>query len=167
MMHPTQQKEQFSLAFIRAVTSVAGFAMSRPEVDDDSCDLTIRGTRRDGPLQQSPVLEVQVKCTQTDRGRSDAVSYPLKRKNYDDLRAAHPHVPSILVVVCVPAETHAWLQESAEAIALRGRAYWLSLRGAPPAETDRTRAVHLPRAQRFTVEALRAMMKRIGQGGLP
>jgi hypothetical protein len=36
-----QQKKDFSLAYIRAVASVAGYRTSRLESDDDSCDLTI------------------------------------------------------------------------------------------------------------------------------
>jgi len=34
-----QRKEQFSNAYVRAVASVAGFTLAKPEVDDDSIDL--------------------------------------------------------------------------------------------------------------------------------
>jgi Domain of unknown function (DUF4365) len=77
------------------------------------------------------------------------------------------HVPHILVVLCVPRDLAHWLKETAEETAMRRVAYWRSLRGEPAVENDRTGTVHLPRAQRFTVAALKEIMTRIGQGGGP
>ncbi|MCL6543278.1 MAG: DUF4365 domain-containing protein [Roseiflexus sp.] len=46
-MNLSRQKEQFSIAWVRAVVSVAGYAVYHPEVDDDSVDLgiAVRGGR--------------------------------------------------------------------------------------------------------------------------
>ncbi|WP_242037834.1 DUF4365 domain-containing protein [Tolypothrix sp. FACHB-123] len=35
-MDVNQQKEQFSNAYVRAVASIAGYSVYRPEVDDDN-----------------------------------------------------------------------------------------------------------------------------------
>lgn len=45
-MEINQQKEQFSNAYLQAVTSVAGYSLYRPAVDDDSVDwgIAARGT---------------------------------------------------------------------------------------------------------------------------
>jgi hypothetical protein len=40
-MDENQQKEQFSYAYVRAVASVAGYGVHRPEPDDDSVDLVV------------------------------------------------------------------------------------------------------------------------------
>lgn len=100
-MDPSQQKEQFSIAWVRTVVSVAGYAVYQTSVDDDSVDLGIamrggRGTVR------SPRLEVQLKCTAAPNWQSDLMRFPLKRKNYDDLRVDNVLAPRMLIVVCVP-----------------------------------------------------------------
>jgi hypothetical protein len=77
------------------------------------------------------------------------------------------HVPHILVVLCVPTDLDQWLHETAEQTALRRVAYWRSLRGEPMVPNDTTKTVHLPRVQRFTVAALKAIMTRIGEGAPP
>ena len=67
-LHLTQRKEQFSLAFVRAIAAVSGYRITRCEVDDDSIDLGLKGSRRDGSSRCAPHLDLQVKCTETDDG---------------------------------------------------------------------------------------------------
>lgn len=167
MLHPTQQKEQFSLAFIRAVTSVAGYNINRQEVDHDSIDIGVCGTRRDGGSRKAPHLGIQAKCTETDNTTGEFCTYDLSLKNYDDLRATEVHIPAILVLVCVPQDITHWLVDTPEQTALRRCAYWLSLRGHPQSENETSQRVYLPRSQRFTVNALREIMTRLGNGDLP
>ncbi|MEH2286880.1 hypothetical protein [Nostoc sp.] len=40
-MDINQQKEQFSISYIRAIAAVAGYSLYRPEVDNDSVNLGI------------------------------------------------------------------------------------------------------------------------------
>lgn len=166
-MYISNQKEQFSIAFVRAVAAVAGCDVSRVEVDQDSIDLTISGRKSQGTTHRCPRLDIQLKCTETDDGKGAELVYELPMKNYDDLRLVEVHVPHILVVVCVPGELTQWLHESPEQTAMRRVAYWRSLRGEPAVPNKRTHAVHLPRSQRFTVAELRAVMARISEGGQP
>jgi hypothetical protein len=85
MMDIGQKKEQFSQVYVRAIATAAGFSLYHPEVDDDSVDLTIAGRGGHG-IPRPPRIEVQLKCTSKDRVRGQHLVYPLKRKNYDDLR---------------------------------------------------------------------------------
>ena len=55
------QKEQFSHAYVRAVAAVAGFAVAKPEVDDDSVDLSIKSKLH----SVRPQVDVQLKCSET------------------------------------------------------------------------------------------------------
>lgn len=128
-MYPTQQKEQFSIAYLRAVVAVAGYNIASVDVDEDSIDIGLRGNRRDGTFRKAPVLDVQAKCTATDDGRGPYLPVDLSIKNYDDLRESSRHVPVILVVVCVPPDLGDWLEETPEHTAMRRCAYWLSVRG--------------------------------------
>ncbi|MCP2729084.1 DUF4365 domain-containing protein [Limnofasciculus baicalensis] len=61
-MDINQQKEQFSSTFVRVVASVAGYALYKPEVDEDSIDWGIAAKGGRGSLY-SPRLELQLKST--------------------------------------------------------------------------------------------------------
>ncbi len=167
-MHITQQQEQFSRAYIHAIASVAGFTIYTPQVDDDSIDLGIAQKGGRGTIR-SPRLEMQLKCTYSHKLDSSLphFNYPLKRKNYEDLRIPNVMIPRILVVVRVPEDITDWLcHHSEQRQSLRYGGYWLSLRGMAH-KNQSTITVSLPRSQQFTVDALQGIMQRISQGGLP
>ena len=160
------QKEQFSRAYVLAVAAVAGYAWYQPSVDDDSVDLGI--ARRGGAgTVRSPRLELQLKCHAAPTPGEPTFGFPLKLKNYDDLRDDRVQVSRILVVVLVPDAPEDWLDHSEAQLALRRCGYWISLRGLPATDNENSVTVTIPRAQPFHVDALRSMMERIGEGGLP
>jgi Domain of unknown function (DUF4365) len=165
-MNITQRQEQFSLAYIRAVASVAGFNTSKPDVDDDSIDLSVSAR---GPQHtvRAPHVDMQVKGPVDFRSCEEHISYSIKLKNYNDLRDATVMIPRILVVVCLPQTLDDWLYHEEAGLTLRRCGYWVSLRGKPPSDNQHTVTVELPRLQQFTVGSLQAIMDRIGAGGLP
>jgi hypothetical protein len=166
-MNLTLQKEQFSKAFVHAISTVAGFkAGTPPEIDDDSVDYAVSATGGNGTLR-SPKLEMQLKCTETPSISADGLHYPLKIKNYRDLIPANLQVPRILVVLNVPDIVASWINQTPAELALHHCAYWVSLRGLPPSDNDTTVTVTLPSAQLLTVTSLTAIMGRIAAGGLP
>lgn len=166
-MELNQQKEQFSSAYIRAVASVAGFVISKPEVDDDSIDFCI-GASGDQCAGRRPRVELQLKCTADESALRDGqVAFDLKRKNFDDLRTTDVLVPRILVVVLVPASPERWLDQTEEQLVLRNCAYWASLRGDADGGQQTKVTVKLERRQVFSPTALEQMMQRIAQGGNP
>ena len=128
MMYLAQRKEQFSHAYVRAVASVAGYATYKPDVDGDSVDLGIADRGLIGQMFL-PRLEFQLKCTSVAAVADKYLAFPLKRKNYDDLRVEDAIVPHLLVVVRVPEEELAWLAQAEDEMILRRCGYWLSLRG--------------------------------------
>jgi hypothetical protein len=160
------QKEQFSFAYVRAVAATARIAVNEPTVDDDSVDLILqqKGT---GGIFRSPRLEVQVKCTEAATITAAHIAYPLKIKNYDELRPTDFLVPRILIVVVVPNSLADWLNHSEPELAMRRCGYWRSLRGEQSTINTTSVTVHLPRTNQFTVTELQAMMQRIGNGGYP
>lgn len=167
-MHTSSRKSEFSVAFVHAVASVAGYVfMGPPQIDVDSVDISIGGRKNDGATRKCPRLDIQVKCTETDDGKGDFLSYPLPVKNYEDLRVEEVHVPHILVVLCVPPNIDDWLHETPEQTAMRRVAYWMSLRGFPEVDNHSTRTISIPRDQRFTIDALKGIMTRIGNREWP
>lgn len=161
-MDLSQRKEQFSIAFVRAIASVAGYAVYKQEVDEDSVDIGIAARGGSGTVR-SPRLELQLKCTAQAVWRQNALLFPLKKKNYDDLRGEDLLVPRILVVLCVPSQLDDWLTHSADALVLRYCAYWLSLRLFEERQNARSVTVALPQANAFNVVALHGMMQRIAR----
>lgn len=166
LMHPDMQKEQFSRAYVQAVAACAGFAWSIPSVDDDSVDMALHQSGGGGTVR-SPKVELQIKCVAAQSPTEDVFSFSIKLKNYDDLRDVTVMVPRILVVVLVPDGIADWLRHNEAELAMRRCGYWMSLRGLPASTNETSQTVYIPRLQRLTVEALQAMMQRIGAGGLP
>lgn len=165
-MNLNTQKELFSLAYVRAVAAVAGYKADVPRVDDDSIDMTVSATGLRGTVR-SPKLDVQIKCGVLEVGDT-AIPYPLKIKNYDDLRHADVQVPRILVVVAVPGDDpETWLEQSEQEMVVRRCAWWLSLRDRPEVENKASVTVHVPRENIFSVDALQGIMSRLGNGETP
>ncbi|MEG3956266.1 DUF4365 domain-containing protein [Microcoleus sp. herbarium2] len=165
-MEINQQKEQFSNIYLQAVTTVAGYSVYKPFVDDDSVDWGVAAKGGTGPIR-APRLELQLKSTSRDIQDDTSIRYPLKLKNYDDLRMDNFAIPRILVVVLIPKTPEDWLTQSETKLCIRGCGYWISLRGMP--ETPNTNSVNvtIPKTNQFTVAALQSIMERISQGVQP
>ena len=165
-MDINQQKEQFSNIYLQAVTTVGGYSVYKPFLDDDSVDWGVAAKGGTGPIR-APRLELQLKSTSRDIQDDNSIRYPLKLKNYDDLRMDNFAIPRILVVVLIPETPEDWLTQSETELCIRGCGYWISLRGMP--ETPNTNSVNvtIPKTNQFTVAALQSIMGRISQGGQP
>ncbi len=169
LMHIDQRKEQYSFAYVRAVSAAAGYGVNEASVDDDSIDLQVASRSTIGTVRR-PRLELQAKCFGDDTFAGDDFGYQLSLKNYDDLRDPGVQVPRILVVVRAPRDDEAWLGGGDDGLLVRHCAYWFSLRGMPDHMSDADKpkkTVRLPRVQRFDVPGLREIMDRIGTGDLP
>lgn len=161
-----QQKEQFSNAYVRAVASVCGHTVYKPEVDDNSIDLGIASTISDYQIR-SPRLEMQLKCTAGNVLQDNVIKYPVKLKNYTELRGRDFLVPRILVVLLVPEKIEDWLMQSDEQLILKYCAYWYSLADAPETQNRSTVTLSIPTNQKFTVEYLTQTMQSIGRNEWP
>ena len=165
-MEINQQKEQFSNAYLQAVTSVAGYSLYRPAVDDDSVDWGIAARGTIGRIR-APRLELQLKSTSRDVLTDKLLRYPIKLKNYDDLRMVDFAIPRILVVVLLPDNLGDWVRQSEQELCMRYCGYWLSLRGMPETQNKSTVTVSIPRNNKFSVAVLESIMQDIGQGIQP
>ena len=159
------KKEQFSIAYLRAVAAVAGFSVAQPSVDDDSIDQTLSARDRDGYIG-APKLDIQLKCTRKTFHHDDFLHFELPRKNYDDLRQ-ESFTPRVLVVLIVPEDdTDSWLEHHEDALVLRQCAYWMSLHGLLDTN-NQSKTVKIPRSQMFTVKELKTIMKKISERRFP
>jgi hypothetical protein len=164
-MELSQQKEAFSNAYFQAVVAVAGYALAKPSPDEDGIDwIVCARSVRETP--RSPRLEVQLKCTARGALDDTDLRFPLEVHYYESL-CREAHLPRILVVVTVPEQLENWMSQTEEEMILRYCGYWVSLRGAQGTANTNNITVRLPRAQQFTPDALREMMRRINDGGMP
>lgn len=159
-MARTAQQEAFGDAFLVAVASVAGCAVSQRRPDDDSIDWTLSCK-----LPRRPKLDVQMKTTATDNGSGDVIHYSLKKKNYNDLIIADVLAPRILVLVTLPNAIEEWLSLTAEQLVLRRCGYWVSLIGQPESDNEFSVTVSVPRGNLLSPEAVRGMMHMINERG--
>ncbi len=158
-MDLSARKEQFSNAYLFAVAAAAGCSVAKPSVDNDSIDWTISNR-----LPRRPKLDVQLKCMANDEALGTSFSYPLQKKNYDDLRIAGIMVPRILILVRVPSVLDNWIHGGIEELILRRDAYWLSLAGSVDSVNDTSVTIQIPVAQAFTVPSLSELMEKVNQG---
>jgi hypothetical protein len=128
-------------------------------VDDDSVDLTLKKSRASGQIP-SPMLDIQLKATARARADTDGVPFPLKTKNFDDLRKP-THYPRILVVVTLPSDDVGdWLDQPDESrLSLMSCGYWAWPTALPDNENEASTTVHLERP--LTADALDDLMERI------
>lgn len=165
-MYINTQKEEFSYAYVYAVTSAAGYSFQRATTafDQVGVDATITAVPTTPNVRRRPRLDIQVKCTSRNVIADEEIRYPLAVKNYEELRYELHLVPLILVVVVVPENIDEWLHQSSEELCLKYCAYWISLRGEPATQNQQTVTVYLPRQNVFTVDALMSLMQRIETG---
>jgi hypothetical protein len=93
-MHTNTRKEEFSHAYISAISSIAGFSVQiKPRsVDAAGLDVMIEapGALPEG-VASFPKIEAQVKCTATQATiTKSTVNYPLEVKNYNKLSQPDP-----------------------------------------------------------------------------
>ena len=149
------QKEQFSMAYVRAVAAVAAVKVTRAEVDDDSVDVTLE--RSSGC---APRLDLQLKCTGVEDHPVGEFSFPLEIKNYDDLRR-ETLAPRWLVLAFVPKRSADWFDMSPAKTILRYHARWVSLAGFPDVDNAHTVTVALSSTNIFTPEAVQLKLTEV------
>lgn len=162
-MPRTTQQEQFSIAFVHSIVSTAGFGIERISIDVDSIDVTIHQYGKDDEYPIIETLNVQLKCTYAHPPKSDnLIHFPLKLKNYNDLRRVCMS-PRILVIVHVPENPLHWLAENPNNLSLFHAAYWISLRNQPAINTDSI-TVKVPTDSKFSTSELKRIMSLLAQG---
>lgn len=164
-MYTSNKKEQFNIAYIGAMAAQAGFDTLEPKVDDDSVDLYLTGKGFKGKIR-NPQIQLQLKCTSQDLVSKDEIKFPLKRKNYDDLRGDDLVCPRYLVVMLVPKEEQKWIDHHTTGMTLHHNCYWVSIKNWP-ATKNTSVTVNIPLHQRVTTETLKNLMLSASERASP
>jgi hypothetical protein len=163
-MQLEQQKEAFSRAYVQAIASVAGFNCIWQHYDNDSVDI---GFKYDGD-QPFITIEAQLKASsRSDIVHGDEIRYPLKIKNYNDLRG-NTILPRILIVLILPdkneyGKEQSWINQTAEQLTLYKCAYWINLKGQPDSVNNSTVTITIPMDEKhiFNPSALSELCQEV------
>lgn len=160
MKNPNRQKEEFSYAYVHAVASHAGFFCEKRLVDINSVDVTIRSDHYvSAESKMCPVIDFQLKATSTHDFNNGDLSFPLKVKNYHELRG-EASVPILLIVFLIPKNVRDWLEHSEEQLITRKCAYWCNLKGFPGMGNTDEVTVHIAQKNLFSPGSLKELMLR-------
>jgi hypothetical protein len=153
-------REQLSIAYIHAVASRAGYAWERTSIDRDGIDgrVIARGIVVTGATLRSPVVGFQLKATTTIAGNPERIPFPLKQKNYDDLRGRCAE-PRYLCLLVLPADPSEWLRLDADSLMLKRCMHWVGLRDAAETGNIASTTVYLPRSNILDVDAVRRLIE--------
>ena len=133
-------------------------------MDEDSVDVLIgaRGSVHNSAVIRSSRIEVQVKATSSPQLRTNALTFRLKRKNYEELRA-NTLIPRLLLILVLPKNPTEWIETNEECMISRWCAYWVSPLGMAATSNTSNISVRLPRSQQFNVEQLQGLMRRVSR----
>lgn len=155
---------QFSLAYVQAVASAAGYfvQIAGRGWDKDGVDVSVMRRGKKGAIA-SPRLDLQVKSRQ-GRAETSPILYDLDVKTYRELCSELYQVPRVLALVLVPDDAAEWLKHGEDEMALRRCAYWASFRGEPGTSNSAAKRVRIPREQVLDVNALQRLIESTAQG---
>ena len=158
-MDQNQQRARFSLSYIEAVASHAGFQVVETKVDHDSVDGALIAD-----FGRRPRIEFQAKATARNLVRETHVQFPLPVKNYEDLRIETIN-PRILIVLIMPKALHEWVSQTDDELCMRHCAYWMSLKGRPATPNTSSVTVKVPKKNVLDSKQLTDMMQKTERRG--
>lgn len=166
MLSEDDIREQLSIAYLHAVAAHAGYAWEPTRVDRDGIDgrVCARGIVDPAATISSPSIGFQLKATTTISEVGDPIRFPLKQKNYDDLRGRYAE-PRYLAVLLLPTEFADWLRLDDSQLVLRRCMYWFSLAGSPETDNTTSTTVGIPRSNLLDVSALQRLMAAAAREG--
>jgi hypothetical protein len=164
-------QESLTRAFIHAIAGHVGLTCSFREfdygIDLALHQVTVRThptTGRKRYVESGMHLDVQVKSTTNAVVRDGEVAYDLDVHAYDDLRIEKTCTPRILVLHVQPRAKHERLTVAREGLTVRGRCYWISLRGFREVPNKYRVRIQIPATHVLTEDTLKEVIRRVSTG---
>lgn len=157
-MDINQRKQLLSRSYVGAIAAQIGLRSAIPDVDDDSVDLILKGRGFHSTIR-NPQIEVQLKCTELDKGCSEFFSFQLPVKNYNDLRGDNLLCPRYLFVLVVPQDSNYWLSYEVDHMKIKYRCYWISLKDLDTTHNENSITIKIPRKNLLTASSLKSIME--------
>jgi hypothetical protein len=166
MITTAHRMESLSRAYLQAVAAQAGLNYALFTYDY-GIDISLREVERAGPyyVDTGRAIDIQLRSTTGVIEVDAEVRFDLDVRTYDHLRDDRAWVNRVLVLLVLPSEEARWVSQTADALTIQGRAYWLVLRGRPAVENTATVRVTIPRQNVVTPNALRQLLTVPVAGG--
>ena len=160
--------ERLGHAIVEMVAARAGCEVLQPLTDYTSVDASIK------PISGTPgiQIDVQIKASSNLNRNRSHVKFPLKIKNYDDLRDDNLIIPRMLVVADLAELEKDWLSFSKEEVVFKRSVYWFDLHALPATPNTTSVTLDIPKANILTADRLSTLMMagftnaKSGKGGL-
>lgn len=160
----TLRKEELSLSYLNAICAYKGIAVEYQRHDEDSIDVILKKKMmRTNGQERITLLCVQLKATAQELVEDDSgFSFPLKIKNYSDLRMESA-VPMMLCVLRMPNNEEYWLTHTVDELILRNCMYWCDLTKLPLTINLTTVTIHIPWENTLTPEKVLNLMQKVAE----
>ena len=163
------QKEEFSIAYLHTLVSVAGLKLQNIRIDDNSIDCTIDSSIPSTGEKGTdfPDIKVQLKATSKNIVKDGIIKFQLKKKNYDELRTPKVTTPRFLIILLLPQNNTPWIKEESDKTELYHKLYYTSLKGRPPLSGEQQSvSIEIPLDQTLTVDILKDMFNKFAKEGV-
>jgi hypothetical protein len=161
MIDPQHQQEGLSMAYVKAIASMAGY--NTEFSNRYKCDGTFYEIRKiKGQMENSGItLDFELKSATPNNYSIDTkkglVIYDLDSGNYNALvrrlQTANATL-QILILFCMPKDSIDWINVTAESLVLRKCCFWHQLHKEQVTENTDTCRIKIPIAQQFTPDTL-------------
>ena len=165
-MIATKRQEELSISYLNAVCAVKGISMEILRHDEDGIDVMLHKEKSIDRLNLHKYrvqVSVQLKSTVSNFKDSDTFfSYPLKKKNYDDLRTL-ASTKAFLFLFILPEDEQNWVSHSIEELVVRKCMYWADLTDLPDSDNKNTVSVQIPKDNIVSPDSLDKLLSQIAE----
>lgn len=155
-------QSKLSEMYLEIVIHQAGCNKTSPKPEEDvGIDYHLRLPTQKDRIGR-PVLDIQLKSVREHklRGKGDQIVYDCPAQNYNDLISTDDTIPRILVLVIMPTDLDTWVSITEEELAMKLKAYYLSLRGEKESKNSDSQKVDIPKKNIFNVDTLKQIIAK-------
>lgn len=154
-------KEQFNIAFVRAISAQAGFSCEQNHPDINSEDIVILGEGFNSSGVENPRIAFQLKATSQKLSKSShTLKYRLKKKNYNDLIKTNVINPRYLAVMLLPSIRAQWMEHGFMSSTIRRECFWISLQGREKITDQETITIEIPLKNKLNASVIRDLLNQ-------
>lgn len=159
-----------SETYASAVSARAGYpCVFQPRLADNlGIDARFEVVEEFGPtaILTSFSVVVQLKATSQNVrfDKAGRFRYEIDVKLYDRYRSVNSADLMLIILVILPGNSDRWVSLTAQALSIKGSAYWISPYGTAPTTNAETIRVSVYKKNRFTIESLRSLAKKFASG---
>ena len=159
-MTDEKRKEKISLSYLKTICAIKGISITENHDDEDGIDVYLSKTLQlIGGRRYTAKIDVQLKSSSNGyTEHKDYYAYPLKIKNYDDLRADATVKPYLFLLV-LPSNEKEWVMHSIDKLVVKKCMFWMDLTKMPESSNASSITVRIPKANAVSPEALEGLLR--------